>query len=280
MKLTRFNDILEDDEKIKGSWELTKDHEVQYKKDGKNEEVKLKASLLAAESKTLVLSLTERQIDQKIVTSIVKLSGSWRVDGKNRINFDVERESGKKDSLVFTGSWELGENHEIIYSYEPKNGLPAQSLVFQGYWDLSERNRLTYRLEGDQAEAFRFRGAFQTKSILAKKGEIRYQIGIEAKGKRQLQTIALFGKWKLSRKLDLSFEIEYQDGKRTLDFGGTYALGNGRGVTVNLKNEEGKPLGVQLILTKDLFDGNGAAFIRLEKSLAEKRIEAGMKFAW
>jgi len=276
MKLTRFNDVVEDDEKIKGSWELTKDHEVQYKRDGKSEEIKLKATLLAAESKTLLLSVTERQKDQKIVTSIVKLSGSWRVDAKNRITFDVEREAGKKNSLTFTGSWELGENHEIIYSY----GEAGQALTFEGFWNITQFGRLTYFLQGDSSQAFRFRGAFQTKSILAKKGEIRYQIGIEAKGKKELKTIALFGKWKLSRKLDLSFEIEYEDKKRSIDFGGTYNLDDKRQITVNLKNEEGKPLGAELILTQEIFNGNGTAFLRLEKSLAERKIEAGVKFAW
>ena len=129
MKLTKLNQLLEDGQVIKGRWIITPNHEVQYRFEGKDEEIKVTGSLIAAEPDALVISVTEKQKDQKIVTSIVKLSGVWKLN--------------------------------------------------------TEKNRLTYSIGGDSNNAFKFRGAFQTTSIYAKKGEIRYQIGVEVAGKRK-----------------------------------------------------------------------------------------------
>ena len=134
---------------------------------------------------------------------------------------------------------------------------------------------------GDSESVFHFKGAFQTTSIYAKKGEIRYQAGVDIKGKHKIQTITLFGKWLLSKDLRLDFEIEYADRKKkTISFGGTYSLSDSADITVNLKSQVGKPLGIELILTKEIFDGDGDLFLRLEKSLEESKIEGGVKFKW
>jgi len=154
----------------------------------------------------------------------------------------------------------------------------TQSLVFKGHWDISERHRLTFYVGGKTDSALRFRGTFQTKSIRAKKGEIRYQIGIELRGKKTLKTIILFGKWKLSRDFSLSFEIEYENQKRkAIVFGSTYRLGRGMAIEVKLKARTGKPLGTELLLTKDIFKGDGQLFGRLHHSLEETGAEAGVR---
>ena len=284
MKLTKLNQLLEDGKVTKGTWELTPNHELQYRAEGLDEEIKFRGSLIATEPDALVFSITEKQKDQKIITSIAKLTGSWKLNPKNQITFEVEKESGKNDTLTFQGGWKVNDTHEVIYTCEQINlktkQKETQELLFKGYWDISEKNRLTYLFSADSNSTFRFRGAFQTKSILAKKGEIRYQAGVEVQGKRQIQTITLFGKWVVSRDLNLNFEIEYQDGKKFITFCGEYNLDGERQIAVNLKSQEGKPLGIELILTKDIFNGDGQAFIRLQKSLEESSIEAGVKFVW
>ncbi len=285
MKLTKLNDLLEDSKTVKGKWELTPNHDLQYKSKDLDEEVKLQGTLIAVEPTALVFAVTERQKDQKIVTSIHKLTGTWKANPQNQLVFEVEKESGKKDALTFKAAWKVNDRHEIVYTYDEVNlktkRKEAQELVFKGFWDISEKNRLTYSVGGDTSSVFRFRGTFQTKSILAKKGEIRYQLGVEVTGKPKTQTITLFGKWIVSRNLNLSFEMAYDDKqKKTILFGGTYSLSDSADVAVNLKSQEGKPLGVELILTKDIFNGDGQTFIRLQKSIDESRIEAGMKFKW
>ena len=285
MKPTKLNALLEDSKTVKGKWELTPNHDLQYKSKDLDEEVKLSGTLIAAEASALVFAVTERQKDQKIVTSIHRLTGTWRANPQNQLVFEVERESGKRDALTFKGTWKVGKAHEIIYTYEETilktKKKESRELVFNGYWDISQKNRLTYFLSKDSQSAFRFRGAFQTQSILAKEGEIRYQVGVEAAGKSRLQTIRLFGKWKISRTLELSFEIEYKDGKKkAITFGGEYALDKAHRIQIELKNEEGQPIGLALVLTKDFLGSDGQAFIRAQKSFDESRLEAGVKLKW
>ena len=282
MRLTKLNELIEEGKGLKGQWFLSPDHELLYRADGFDEEYRFKGALIAAEPEALVFSVTERQSDQKIVTSLHRLSGRWRANPKNQIVFEVEKESGKNDVLTFGGGWKLNDNQEILYTFEQTDlktkRKRIQTLAFSGYWQFSDRHRIVYVLSEDSASAFRFRGAFQTRSILAKKGEIRYQVGIEVSGRRRVQDIVLFGKWKLSRDLGLSFEVDYAGGRRkSIAFGGEYSLDDSRQVAVNLKSEAGKPLGAELIFTKAFFGKDGQAFMRLQKSVGESLVEAGAR---
>ncbi len=139
---------------------------------------------------------------------------------------------------------------------------------------------MAYTLGGDSDSNLRFRASYQTKSIYAKKGEIRYQIGMEVLGKRRLQAVILFGKWKVSRDLGLQFEMSRGPRKRTITFGGEYSLGASGRVAVNLRSEEGSSLGVEVILTRDIFGKDGQFFVRLQKTLEETALEAGVKARW
>ncbi len=285
MKITRLNELIEEGKLKKGRWELTPQHELQYRSQGLEEEIKLKGALVAAEPEALVIAVTEKQSDQKIVTSLVKLSGTWKANSKNQLVFEVARESGRNDVLTFSGGWKINQHQELIYSYRRQDlktkTKAVQELAFQGVWEISDKNAITYVLGGDSDSAFRFRGTFQTQSIYAKKGEIRYQAGVEVNGKRKNQTILLFGKWKISRDFSLFFEMEYENGvKKSIAFGGTYALTEDSEIAVTLKNEEGKSLGVELVLTKDFFGKDGQVFLRLQKNVEESRVEVGTKFRW
>lgn len=143
MKLTRLNQLIEEGETLKGRWELDERHEVRYRREGPLEEVTVKASLVEAEPEALVVSVTEKQVGGKIVTSLFKLIGAWQLDDKNRITFEAEREFGKKDVLTFKDSWEVDKNHKLIYTYE-KGGPQDQNEgvenpCFQGH--LGDRRR-------------------------------------------------------------------------------------------------------------------------------------------
>lgn len=284
MKLTRLNELIDRAQAVKGRWLFGRNNELQYRTDGPVKEIKLKGSLIAAEPDGLVIAYAETQAGDVTVIRTGKLSGSWKLDNKNRIQFEVERQGGRNDHLIFQGGWTVNDSHQLVCTYTradlPKN-RQVQELVFDGYWDITEGNRLTYYLGGDTENAFRFRGAFQTKSILARAGEIRYQVGVEAAGKQRLKTITLFGKWIVSRDFGLSFEVEYGDGrKKSIAFGGDYRLANDTEIAVKLRSQAGKPLGVELILTKELFAGKGSAFVRLLKQVEESRVEAGVGFSW
>ncbi len=324
--ITNLNELERKGKIIKGKWRLDNRHRLSYAAEENDdpplkpwragpslgrrwtEQFELETSLVAAEPETLVVSITKKQEDGKITTSIAKLSGTWRADEHNQIEFEVERKSGKNDVLTFTGSWKLNDSQQIVYSYQQKylkqKTTTTETLTFKGHWDISEKNRLTYLLEGSSDQSFRFRGAFQTPSILAKKGEIRYQLGGEVESKlvrkgpatnalasrrgrgaktisRRVRTITLFGKWKLSDSLELIFEMEYEDWhKHEIRFGAEFELGDGYTVSAKLINPEGKPFGAEVILNKEFLNGNAQAFFRLRKSLEESAIEAGITIPW
>ena len=270
---------------MKGRWILTPNHEVAYRRDGLDEEFFLKAPIIAVEPDLLVIAVTEKQKDQKIVTSLAKLTGTWQLDSTNQIIFQVRREQSQTNTLTFTGAWRVGKNNEVVYSYEQKDlkrkSTETHTFVFNGTWSISKDRQLAYSLGVDSNSRFDFKGAFETGPIYPKKGEIRYRAGIEIKGKTSIQAITLFGQWRLSRDLYLDFDIQYENGQRnTITFGGTYNFDPSHQVTVSLKSKSGEPLGLILIVTQDLFGKDGQAFVRLQRTLEESSIEAGVDFRW
>ncbi len=309
MRYKKITDLIRDAETAEGSWELSPTHEIAYRERRRGDkEATIKGSLVAAEPDALVTSVTTKESETCTVTGLVKLVGKWELDEKNRITFSVKRGLARYDKLTFQGAWEVNDNFQVTYSFNVKQVLEgtrksrrrvtkvAQELVFEGHWDLSDKNCLSYLIGVDSDSAFRFLGTFGTTTILAKKGEIRYQVGIEyktARGarKRLTRTITLFGKWKLSDDLALSFELESADGRKTeLRFGTELSLDDlqGRGlrallpdaVSVSLVCASGKPLGIELVLTKDFFAGDVQTFVRFRESLQEAAVEAGIKIPW
>ena len=285
MKITRLNELIEDGKKLKGRWRLGKDGELEYRSTEEDEELRLKAPLVAAEPGALVISMTDQQSDRRSATHLARLTGTWKADAANRLVFEAERESGRKDELTFQGAWELNENQQVLYRLK-RTALRSRQklgreLVFNGFWELSEKNRLTYRFYGSNASAFSFRGAFQTKSILAKKGEIRYQLGAEASRTLRTRSLTFFGRWVVSKDFGLSFELE-NTGRRpaAFVFSGDVRLNEKNELSVQLKTQKGSPLGVELILTREIFGIDGSAFLRLKRSIEESRVEAGVSFRW
>jgi hypothetical protein len=379
MKYRKLSDIQKAIEADEYEWELSPDHELTYKERAtghgpratvKEKEACFTAPIVAAEPDALVVAVaveeacdpnpqrigtdsarTRRSRPIRTVTGLIRLSGKWELDEKNRITFTLgtratlARQSidggvhGPSKSrgpcvLTFQGAWEVNEHHEVVYTFTmpqwpgtassgtrrsrtSRETRIKQELVFKGTWDLSDKNCLTYLVGVDSDSAFRFRGTFEgstqlqqsgtdsartrssrpIRSILAKKGEIRYQVGVEYKTsrgarKRQKQTITLFGKWKFSDDLALSFEIEYAEGRRSEMRVGIELNLRTTGhepwatnlfpdtISLNLVSRTGDPLGLELVLTKDFYDGDVQLFARFLRSAEETRGEFGVKILW
>ncbi len=288
-RLTRFNELIENGETLKGSWELLPNHELGYRASGRSEEIRYRMPIIAAEPDALVAAWTAAQDDQTVVTRTVKLTGRWKTDGQNRLVFEIERSAGRPNTLTFKSTWKLNDGHDIVYSWGGRRGQRGtHELVFKGDWNIADRRHLIYSLGGDSDSAFRFRGAFQTPSILAKKGEMRFQVGAEASGRvrgrggrKGTQTVTLFGAWKVGRDLALSFELDRPGSRRSvLRFGGEFRVGAAGTLTVSLRSQSGKPLGTELVVTREIFSGNGELFVRVARDAAEKRVEAGGRIRW
>ncbi len=234
---------------------------------------KAQVSLASAEPDALVLSVTERQDDKRVVTRMMRVSGKWRVGTANALEFALDKGDAKKEALSFGADWRVNKDNEIEVSIGPDRAS------LKGVWDIADRNSLVYQIRRGSGEELHFRGSFQTRSILAKKGEIRYQLGAETAKTKRTRTVALFGKWILSRDLGLSFEIEYANGKRrAILLGGDCRMDVDNTIRVDLVARKDKDLGVELTLTKELTDGS--VFMRLSRSLDDARAEAGLSLSW
>lgn len=286
MRLDRLNQLLPAGRKpVEGVWRLTGDHELQYRRRGGREEVVLSGPLAGAEARGLSFRVEADSADGDLVGKTLQLRGRWQADSENRLTFLAERREGKPDALRLEGGWQVGPSQEILYRFEREdlNGKrkEARLLRFSGWWDIGEDRRLAYVLDRSSDSGFRFRGAFQTPSLLAKEGAIRYQLGAEAEGRGRLRTLTLFGKWKLSRRLGLSFEVPYAGGRvRGIDFGAELGLDAAGNVACRLTTREGQPLGVEVVFTRQFFKGDGELFARLRRAGGETAVEGGVRVRW
>ena len=285
MRLDRLNRLIHDGETMEGSWEMGSDGEIRYRRRGSEQEVVLTGDILSADPNSLTFHLREVQQEEDVQLRQMSLRGRWRADERNRLTFLVEREQGPKEVLTLEGGWEVGPKNEILYRFErtdlKRRSRSLHEIRFDGYWDLGEERGLSYVLDADTDSVFRFRGAFQTASIRQMTGALRYQIGLEAEGRSRLQTVTLFGKWKLSRDLSLEFEVPYSGRfRRAISFGATYSWDRRTAVSAKLTAPDGGPLGLELTLHREFLRGQGEAFVRLRRSLEETAAEAGVRVRW
>lgn len=154
----------------------------------------------------------------------------------------------------------------------------SRRLVLDGHWELGRDDRLVYRVEAG-GESLRVRGAFQTGSLLAREGVLRYQAGLEASRTHRTRTLEFFGRWVASRDHALSFEIRGNRRGRALVFGGRKRLGRTGEVIVELTGSRGRRLGLEIIVTRDILP-NGTWFARWARSPEESRVETGMRVKW
>ena len=268
---------------LTGRWSLTDNHDLaltldQTSSQREGDVLVLKGNLLYAESDALGFSVTTHQKDgQK--TRTLRLEGRWETDPRNRLAFYLEKERGSEDALRFESAWETGKQNELIYRYTKRSlfGGPKveQSLGFRGFWEISARDRLTYRLDAQGHSVFRFRATLESKSLLAKEGEIRYQIGIELAGRKNPleRTVTLFGKWKVNRDFSLDFELDRPEKPQRFRFGATYRLVGDDEISFSLEDERGRPFGIEVRFRKA--DVAAELFLRLQRTQKETVIEAG-----
>ena len=285
MRLTTLNDLLHAGERIDGVWTLTPRHELRYRRRGPEAAVVLAGALVGTEPRGLTFHVTGESLSEELVGRTLTLRGRWQADARNRLTFLVERARGRSDRLTLRGGWALGPRQELRYQYQ-QDGPGARrdrvhTLTFAGAWALTAGRQLTYVMDAASDSTFRFRGAFQTPSVLAKTGELRYQLGVEAAGRRRVQTLTVFGVWRLSRTLGVTFEIPCADGRvGTLRFGASYRVGARGTVTAALTARDGRPLGLEVVFTREFWRGQGALFVRLRRAFAETGVEGGVRIRW
>jgi len=273
--------------KLKGTWSLTKNHDLRltlnnWRRQTLGDELTLKGEILGAESNSLLFAVTTRSKDTTS-TNILKVQGRWQADKNNRLTFRAVNENGKSDVLRLSGLWEINKQHKIIYRYEKsypgKIKKLKKSLGFKGFWDITKHSRLTYKLDLKGESQFDFRTGIATLS----NKYIKYEIGIGLSDKYRpiKRIIILYGKWKIKKRGNILFEIEYENQKpHAIKFGIDTRLTEKDKIEFKLRNKFGQPLGMEVTLSRKILKGSGTAYLKLLKSAKENAAHVGIARQW
>ncbi|MEK6732523.1 MAG: hypothetical protein AABY55_02765 [Candidatus Omnitrophota bacterium] len=239
--------------KFSGKYSLDKGHNLIFTLNKWNNQcegnrLSFKAKIMDARSNEIVFLANSKTGENKSLTYMMKLYGSWQADENNRLTFGVKRENDKTDSLTLFGGWQLNENNEIVYQY----GGSDQVLTFKGYWDIKDKCRLRYLLDKKIGSGFNFRTSLGTLAAEGKEAYVTFDAGIGISKTEKLRRKIIFsGRWKIGKGKELILE--------TSDI------------------EEG---GLTLKFTKKMFDRQGIVYIESIVRDKERFIGGGIAFKW
>jgi hypothetical protein len=268
---------------LKGSWSLDKNNDLvltlnKTKRDSLGNKVVLKGQLKTASKNSLDFSLTTKNKD-KLSSYVIKLNGKWQADKYNQLTFNLKKEKSKHDILTLKGGWKLNKNNQITYTYKKSQLIRKQkkdyTLTFKGHWNITGKKRITYQMDKNGASGFDLRAYYSQ----FKSNYIKYKVGIITKSKSE--TITLFGQWKLTKALGLSFQVKNKQGKPySIKFGAEAKLTKKDTINFKLKDTDNKDIQAQLELNHKILKGAGEGFIRLLKDKKGNSVILGAGFAF
>ncbi|MCF7908418.1 MAG: hypothetical protein K9L86_06075 [Candidatus Omnitrophica bacterium] len=258
-----------------GRWKLTSNHELVFKaeedKSSIDNKLTLKGKITEAGADFITFEVKTKSEKNKQIVSFLKLKGLWRADKFNRLSFEVKRKRNP-ETLTFGGIWQLNKQQKIVYSYE-KAKLKTkkrvkESIVFDGFWQINERNRLKYILSGGRGSVFNFKVQVESPNIYPKKGAIKYRLGIGVGDLKREKIISLYGRWNFSRKLGLSFIVDYGSGQlKKVYLGAKVKIAKNKDLVFSLRDVQDKSLGLALTFNHKLFTENELEyFIQIKKT--------------
>ncbi|MDP8299998.1 MAG: hypothetical protein P9L88_08885 [Candidatus Tantalella remota] len=273
---------------LEGEWSLSDDHHLKIKLRGAKspyagKTLRFTGDIQKVDGSSLVFRARGSDTLSGMRTSAIELKGVWQADRNNRLVFNVSRSRGMYDVLRFQGAWKVNKRNELSYRYRRtrlKRGVrKLQTLVFKGYWEAG-KDRIVYRVEGNNNSFFAFRAAVQTKSLMASRGKIKYQVGIKySRGrvyKEIVRTVTIFGKWKLNKDLSVRLEVSRVGGKKySVNFGVEKVVWDNGRLDISLKASDGKALGVKVSFNKP-FGSDAEFFFTASRLPKESRLEGGV----
>ena len=243
-----------------GTWRLDPEHnlilDLAETKDYAKTSLVLKGKITQCQSEFLKFKLKSKGDKNKQDVSFLRLDGLWHSDRFNRINFVVKRHNNP-ETHIFKNIWQLNKQQRIVYSYE-KLGLKRknkvkQNIIFDGFWQISSSNKLKYILTKGKDSVFDFRVQVESPNIYPKKGAIKYRLGIGAGVFRREKVISLYGHWNFSRKLGLSFTIDYEAGQLKRNYlGAKVKITKNKDLVFSLRDAQDRPLGLALTFNHNL----------------------------
>ncbi|MFH1856140.1 MAG: hypothetical protein ABH836_02780, partial [Candidatus Omnitrophota bacterium] len=274
--------------KFEGNWKLNDNYDLELclsrgKVETSGEKIVLKGEIFSTGRDVFAFELRAQDKTGNKEFQILELSGSWSCGEQNEIIFLVDKKTGP-DTLKLGAGWRINKNQQIIYSYE-KTRLKTKIkdshlLTFSGFWEISQKNTLTYKFSTGSKSRFDFRAAVQTPNLYPQKGAIKYRLGLGVKEGRvsRAKLVTLFGEWKFSKTLGLSFEMDYgKSNVRSLEFGADINLTSKNKITFNLVSRERKPLGINVTFSRKFLKKSDAeAFVKFKNLRADPAVEAGV----
>jgi len=212
------------------------------------------------------------------------LNGKWQANASNELNFLVQSDR-QEDVLTFKGAWKLNRNQEITYTYEKQDlrrkSRAREELTFQGFWQINSRDNISYILDLDQGSLFEFKVQLQQPDLKGDRRQIKYRIGIGGKGFRRERVFSLFGSWRVESSKNIFFQVDCAEtGVKALTFAADVFLNNNNQLVFELKNRQGKPLGITVSFERAFLKKRAALFARLSKARSIHSLEAGVKIPW
>jgi hypothetical protein len=273
--------------KLKGKWALTGNYDLSLTLDKKGrktlgDKLTLKGNIIDVKENALLFAVTTKTEQNRRLTYVLQLGGSWKADKYNRLNFHIKREKSKHDILTFKGAWDVNKSHQLIYTYEKAHLLRKKkelhTLTFRGYWKVTDKSRISYEFSKRSDSVFEFR----TRASVFTGNRIKYELGIGVSGRTRpfKRAVTLSGRWKIVNNLGLAFEVKYR-GKKPyyMVFGADAALTDKDTISFRLRNDiDNKAIGTELKLSRKLLKGDGEAFLRLLKSSPETAVYLGAGF--
>jgi hypothetical protein len=270
---------------FKGHWNLTSDHRLQLTLDKSHTQVfgdtlVFKGLLGEPKASNLTFTLRGGRTPSGKGKRTLRLKGVWQADRQNRLTFLSERVKEQREHrITLSGAWEVGKNNILIYRYTQK-ALKKQTheIRFSGVWHILESRAIEYRLEGKGPSRFLFRVALRTPTLRAHQNKIPFRVGIQLKKTKTLsRNITLLGTWKLRRKLELSFEMDYGNGKiRHIHFATTFYVNKKNQLTMRLNNKKGEPLNMEVVFTRKFWE-DSEFFLRLRHGKPRTALEGGLR---
>lgn len=269
-----------------GAWRLNENHDLELVLDKASGErsgdiLTIKGNIICADRGVLAFEVKTIDQDGLLHAQVIELGITWFSDEKNRLSFLVRDNSSGKITLQC--AWKINKNLQIQYTYERsdlRTGVKSKNtLVFDGFWQISAKNKLVYIFKHDSDSRFELRALLETPTIYPQKDAIKYRIGVGFKqGRQRDNLLSFYGSWKLNRDLGLDLTLDYGEaGLGSIEFGTSVALNKNDEVKFSLKNPQGEPLGLTLILTHEFLKTSSAqAFLRLKSQGQNRGVDAGI----
>lgn len=274
--------------KFFGNWKLDGNYDLcldltENNRQFPGDKIVLKGEIFSSDRDILAFEMKSQDKTGRNEFQILKFSGAWTADPQNNIVFSIDR-SAAPDTLNLGAGWKLNKDQQIVFTYE-KTRLKTKVkdirvITFSGSWQIMPEKFLSYVLSSGSRSRFDFRAQVETPNVYPQAGKIKFRIGAGIRDEKLSgKIVTLYGTWKFSRKLGLSFEMDYgKNNVRSLEFGADINIAPKNKIILSLVSRERKPLGVKVTFShRFLKKLDAEAYLKFKALHDESGIEAGVR---